>query len=199
MSQRLIGTLCILAFAAGSVFAQSREEITRGRADATIGGARVSIDYGRPELKGRSFSDLTSQLPADRMWRAGMNQVTTLSTDKPVSIGGTELPAGKYSLYVHVPESGDWSLVVNKDQGVALGEIFAQAPDNMKEEPWPYIGDYSEKIKDQEVVRTKMTKDSSSSAVDRFTIDLSNAGDLRMSWGDQSWRAKVEPRADGNR
>lgn len=190
MSQRLIGTLCAVALATGFVFAQGMD-MSRGEASATIGGAQVSIDYGRPELKGRSLSALLEQLPEERVWRAGMNQVTTLATDKPLSIGGKTVPAGKYSLYVHIPESGDWSLLVNRDLGVALGKIFAQAPDNLKEEPWPYLGNYTEEIKDEEVVRARMTKSSSGSSADRLEIDLSNDGTLTMSWGTESWSTKI--------
>ena len=41
------------------------------------------------------------QLPADRIWRAGENQVTTFTTEADVTIGGKTVPAGKYSVYVH--------------------------------------------------------------------------------------------------
>jgi hypothetical protein len=192
MSQRLITSLLIalsLSIMAGFAFAQGMD-MTRGEATATIGGSNVTIDYGQPSLKGRELSELLSKLPEERIWRAGMNQVTTLSTDKALSIGGTTVPAGKYSLYVHIPENGDWSLLVNKDQGVALGSFYAQAPDNLKEEPWPHLGTYNEKIKDQEVVRTKMTKASGGSE-DRLMIDLSDDGTLTMSWGTESWTAKI--------
>ena len=116
------------------------------------------------------------------------------SSDKAIAVGGTTLPAGKYSLYVHIPESGDWSLVVNKDMGIALVKIFAEAPDAMKEEPWPYITNYTDKIKDKEVGRTKMTKGSSESSEERLKIGLSNDGTLTMSWGTENWSTKIEPK-----
>ena len=45
------------------------------------------------------------------------------------------MKAGKYSLYVHVPESGKWALVLNSDLGQPLGEIWKEAPENLKNVP----------------------------------------------------------------
>ena len=36
-----------------------------------IQGKRVTVDYGRAELKGRALESLIAQLPDDRVWRAG--------------------------------------------------------------------------------------------------------------------------------
>ena len=146
-----VTTLAAL-FLAGSALAQA----PRGAAVTTVSGAKVSIDYGRPALKGRSLDELMKQLPADRIWRAGENQVTTLTTEGAVTIGGKKLPAGRYSVYVHAADKGEWSLVLNKDLGVPLGKIWAQAPDAMKNEPWPHYDSYQKEIGATEIVRTKM-------------------------------------------
>ena len=58
-------------------------------------------------MKGRKLDDLLAQLPADRIWRAGDNQVTTLTAESDILVGGAKVPAGKYSLYVLAPASGD--------------------------------------------------------------------------------------------
>ena len=56
----------------------------RGNTSATVGGKKVTVNYGRPALKGRKMDDLLKQLPEDRMWRAGENQVTILTTEGPI-------------------------------------------------------------------------------------------------------------------
>ncbi len=162
----------------------------RGAASATIGGHSVSIDYGRPSLKGRSFDELAKQLAADRMWRAGSEQVTTITCAGDVLVGGKKVPAGKYSLYVHAPAEGDHSLVLNKDLGVALGKIWAKAPADMKNEPWPHVDDYTAAIGSQEVVRVPLKKGAPKEPTDLFTITLdpTKAGaTLTLSWGERSW------------
>jgi hypothetical protein len=168
----------------------------RGQATAMVGGKAVTIDYGRPALKGRTIDALLSQLPEDRMWRAGENQVTTLTAAGPLLIAGKPVPAGTYSLYVHAPASGAWSLVLNTDKGVPLASIFPAAPPELKDAPWPHIRDYQKSIAATEVVRVPMTAGTVKQPVDLFTIDLAPAGtgaSVTFSWGDRSWSVPVQP------
>ncbi len=187
MTKRLAVFTALVGLAAIS-FAQDRQP--RGKAETMVHGKKVVIDYGRPALKGRSLDELMKNLPEDRFWRAGENQVTTLDTATDLKIGGMEIPAGKYSLYVYAPAEGNWSLCVNKDQGIALAKIFPQAPPEMAEEPWPRLDGYKKNIEGEEVARIPMTKKSGAS-VDVFTIDLS-ASALTLSWGGQAWEATIE-------
>jgi hypothetical protein len=169
----------------------------RGAASTSVGGKKVSVDYGRPALKGRSMDELLKQLPPDRMWRAGENQVTTLTTEGDVTIGGARVPAGKYSVYVHAGEGNAWSLVLNKDQGVPLGKIWAQAPENLKNEPWPHLGDYEKSARATAVVRANMTAAKADPA-DLFTVTLAPKGqsaDLTMQWGTQAFSVEIAPAA----
>jgi len=147
-------------------------------------------------LKGRDLDELMKQLPADRIWRAGVNQVSTLTTGTDLLVGGTKVPAGKYSLYVYAGEDGTWAFILNKDLGVPLGKIWDQAPDNMKNEPWPHLGDYTEAIKDQEIVRATMEKVAGAEPADVFTMSFTEQGegaDLTLVWGDQAWKVDVQP------
>jgi hypothetical protein len=188
--------VALIAVVSIGLVAAALAQDSRGAAAATIGGQKVEIDYGQPELKGRDLGELMKQLPADRIWRAGENQVSTLTTAGDLMIGGTKVPAGKYSVYVHAGESGAWSLILNKDLGVPLGKIWDGAPDNMKEEPWPHLGDYTEAIKDKEVVRAKMQKAGGAEPADLFTISFAEQGkgaDLMLAWGDKAWKVAVEP------
>src|SRR5262245_15067140 len=188
--------LVSLAAAVAVAGLASAADHPRGTATATVGGKKVSIDYGRPVLAGRSIDELTSKLPDDRMWRAGENQVTMLMTEGDIVLGGKKVPAGKYSVYVHAPASGDWSLALNSDQGIALGKIWSAAPDNVKNEPWPRLDGYSKNIASTEVARATMKPGKTTAPVDSFTMDLKPKGDaatLMMSWGDRTWSLDVTP------
>ncbi len=187
MTKRLAVFAALVGLAAIS-FAQDRQP--RGKAETMIHGKKVVIDYGRPALKGRSLDELMKNLPEDRFWRAGENQVTTLDTATDLKIGGKAIPAGKYSLYVYAPAEGNWSLCVNKDLGVELGKIYAEASPEMAKEPWPRLDGYQKNIEGEEVARIPMTKKSSETG-DVFTIDLS-ASALTMSWGGQAWEVGIE-------
>jgi Protein of unknown function (DUF2911) len=187
MMTKRIAMAAALAALAGVALAQQGQP--RGKAEATINGKKVVIDYGRPALKGRTLDALMKDLPEDRIWRAGENQVTTLDTQTALNIGGKPVPAGKYSLYVHAPAQGDWALVINKNLGIPLGEIWGEAPAEMKKEMWPRLDGYSKVAKD-EVARIPLKKATGAPA-DIFTISIKGDA-LTLSWGDTHWGTTIK-------
>ncbi len=174
--------------------AAAQEPGGRGTASLTLNGKKISVDYGNPSLKGRTFDDLAKQLPADRVWRAGSGAVTTMTSETALTIGGKMVPAGKYSLYVHCPVEGEYSLLVNKDLGQPLGKIWAAAPAAQANEPYPHF-EYQKEIGSQEVARIPMKKGTEAGG-DRFTISFKSLAPesalLLMSWGDRSWSLEIK-------
>jgi hypothetical protein len=166
----------------------------RGTATTMLAGKKITIDYGQPALKGRKFAELTKNLPGDRMWRAGSGIVTTLATEADLLVGGKKVPAGKYSVYVHCPESGSYSLVLNRDLGQPLGKLWAAAPASQANEPYPHF-EYAKEIADKEVARVPL-KQTSGSAADILTYSFKPSGNgtsLTIAWGDQAWAVEVQP------
>jgi hypothetical protein len=164
------------------------QAVPRDKTSTTIDGKKITIEYGRPALKGRSFDALMKQLPPDRMWRAGSGLVTLLHTETALSIGGEKIPAGKYSLYVHCPTDGSYALVINKDLGQPLGKIWSEAPADQKNDPYPSFA-YQKEIAGKELARVPMKK-TKGAAADVFTIKFKPAGKgavMLMAWGDHSW------------
>ncbi len=168
--------------------------VDRDTATVTIDGKTVSVEYGRPSFKAAvkegTFDDLLGKLPADRMWRAGADQVTTLTTEIDLTIGETQVPAGKYSLYVHCPEGGDYSLAINSVLGQPLGNVWKEAPADKKDLPWPHFK-YTEEIGDKEIARSTMKKQAAATEKpDLFTVALQpseGGATMTMTWGDQNW------------
>lgn len=187
----------VMAFALLGVVAVAQEQAPqRGSASATLGGKKVAVDYGRPTLKGRTLADLLKQLPDERIWRAGVNQVTTLTTETDLMIGDKKVPAGKYSLYMYLPEDGSRVLLVNTDLGVPLKQIFSGASEKMANEPWPHLGDYQKSIAAKEVARVPMKKEMVKAPADTFSITLTPAKDsalMTLAWGEESWSLDVKP------
>jgi DUF2911 family protein len=186
-----------VTMAAAAAVAQAQDKpAQRETATATFDGKKVAIEYGRPALKGRTLDALTAQLPPDRIWRAGENQVTTLTTDTDLMIGDKRVPAGHYSLYVHAPAQGAWSLVVNSDPGIPLKQIYAAAPPAVADALWPRLDGY-DKVKAKEVARIAMTSANPPAPAERFTIRLeppkNGASALTLAWGDKGWTTSVKP------
>ena len=92
-----------------TAFAQS----PRGSVEATVGAAQVSIEYGRPSLKGR---DMLGQATDGMVWRLGADASTTLTTSGDLDFAGTEIAAGSYSLFAKKMGDG-WTLLVNSQTG----------------------------------------------------------------------------------
>ncbi|HMG35362.1 MAG TPA: DUF2911 domain-containing protein [Blastocatellia bacterium] len=86
----------------------------RGTASATVKGAAIKIDYGRPSLKGR---DMLSQLSDGQVWRLGMNQATQIDSSKDLVVAGKPVAAGKYTLWLK-KSGGAWLLCFHPKTGV---------------------------------------------------------------------------------
>lgn len=78
------------------------------------GPARIAIDYGQPHLRGRSVIGMPGVVPWDSVWRTGANMSTQLSTEVDMTIGGTFVPRGVYTLF-SLPTRNGWKLVISKE------------------------------------------------------------------------------------
>jgi hypothetical protein len=76
-----------------------------------FGISNIELSYSRPGMKGRKiFGDL---VPFGSIWRTGANQATTISFGDDVTIGGTKIPAGKYTI-LSIPEKDNWTLIITR-------------------------------------------------------------------------------------
>jgi hypothetical protein len=79
---------------------------------ANVDGSAMSIEYGRPSMRGREiFGRL---VPYGDVWCPGADEATMLSTSRPLRIGPLAVPAGEYSLWI-LPTEGEWTLILNKE------------------------------------------------------------------------------------
>lgn len=81
---------------------------------ASVGGANVSVAYGRPARRGRQIAG--GVVPWNQVWRTGANNATAFRTDRDLMFGGTRVPAGSYTLF-SLPSRDNWLLIVNKQTG----------------------------------------------------------------------------------
>ena len=114
-------TLLALAFG-GTVVAQKTTQVHPGEAGSphvrtewTIDGASISVEYGRPYLKGRTPGKNVEPFEGQE-WRTGADEATTLKTDKPLRFGSLAVPGGTYTLYA-IAVKGQWQLVISRKTG----------------------------------------------------------------------------------
>lgn len=146
--------------------AQNKEDKSKrpsppGTAEVSLKGKTITIDYSRPSMRGRKI--MGELVPYDKVWRTGANEATTLTTPVDLNIGGTKVPAGKYTLWT-LPSAGTWKLIINKQTG-------------------QWGTNYDEK---QDFARVDMQKSELSAPVEQFTISFDKKGedtaDLVMKW-----------------
>lgn len=90
-----------------------------------VGGANVSVSYGRPSMRGRRI--MGQVVPYGQVWRTGANEATSFRTDGDVMIGGLRVPAGSYTLW-SVPGPDGWTLILNRQTG-QWGTVYDAAQD----------------------------------------------------------------------
>ncbi len=157
MNLRKALALMVCVLLAVSCFAQG----SRGKAELKAGAGIISIDYGRPVLKGR---DMLSKLSVGESWRMGSNQATVLTTPVDLTFGSIKVPKGAYSLFLKLAAPDNFVLVVNSQTG-----------------QWGLQHDAS-----KDVCSIPMKKEVLTSPVETFTIDLKEApkgGVFALSWG----------------
>jgi hypothetical protein len=160
--------LAIVALSTASLTAQKTTNIHPGkggsphvRTDWTVDGANISIEYGRPYLKGRTVGKDVA--PYGRIWRAGADEATTLKTDKALKFGNLSVPAGTYTLFA-LPGEKEWQLVISKQTG-------------------QWGTEYSE---GQDLGRVPMSVGKAKTAAEQVTWsvdDTPSGATLRLEWG----------------
>ena len=67
-------------------------------------GKTITVDYSSPRMRGRKiFGGL---VPYGQEWRAGANEATTFVPNVNVTVGGKDVPAGKYTIF-YTAERGE--------------------------------------------------------------------------------------------
>lgn len=83
-------------------------------AEGLINGAKISIHYSSPAVKGRTiWGDL---VPFGKVWRAGANEATIFETNEDIKVEGKDLPAGKYSFFI-IPGETQSTFIFNSETG----------------------------------------------------------------------------------
>jgi Protein of unknown function (DUF2911) len=88
-------------------------------------GKKVTVDYGAPSIRGRKI--MGELVPYGKVWRTGANEATGFVTDTELMVGGTKVPAGKYTIYT-LPGENSWQLIINKQTG-QWGTEYNEAQD----------------------------------------------------------------------
>ena len=126
-----------------------------------VGAANITIEYGRPFLKGRPEAQM---MPAGQPWRTGADAATTITTDKPLTFGSVTIAPGTYTINTE-PGATEWKLI--------LGKLSA---------PGQWGVPYQANL---EIGRVPMTLTKNAQSVEQVTISIDAGATpvLRVQWG----------------
>ena len=124
-------------------------------------GKTISVDYSSPRANGRKiFGGL---VPYGEIWRTGANEATTFVTTANLTVEGTDVPAGSYTIFT-LPEQNKWTLIINKHTG-----------------EWGIPYHYES----EELARVPMQVSTAPAPVEAFAISFDQSGGgctLQVSW-----------------
>ena len=133
----------------------------RDSSSIVINGKKISVNYGRPSMRGRPI--MGELVPYNKVWRTGANEATTLVTEADLELGGLTLPRGSYTLYT-LPSEQQWKLIINKQTG-QWGTVYNGTLD---------------------FARVSLKRQDTKNPVETFTISFrkngANGGILVMEW-----------------
>ncbi len=178
MARRMVAVAVIALAMVGSSVIQAQQKTTdmpgaggrtrtspHVKAEWSIDGATVTIEYGRPYLKGRPEADM---MPAGKEWRTGSDEATIITATRPIRIGTLTLAANTPHTINTVP-GASWELVIG-----TLGK------------PGQWGIPYNKAL---EVGRVPMTAGKTKAPVEQVTIhidDTAAGATLRIEWGSAS-------------
>ena len=178
--------LTVLLFAAIALIgfdtacAQNRAKSPRGEAATQIGDAWITVDYGRPILRGRqgifgSGDNYGAKLNAgSTVWRAGANKSTRFNTEADLMFGDQKLPAGEYSVFIDLKPQ-QWTLIFSSHAAKESG----RGSD-------PGIWGSYNYSSDKDVIRVPMSVSTVDMSIDQFTVGFfdvsSSGGSLGIFW-----------------
>ncbi len=138
----------------------------RDTVEATVAGAEVMVDYGRPSKRGRDIFGRV--VPFGEVWRTGANAATQFRISRAVRVGEQTIPVGMYTLF-SLPTAEGATLIVNRQTG-----------------QWGTAYDAS-----QDLVHLPLQVEQLGEPVETFTIAVEpgegRSGTLVLSWDYTRW------------
>ena len=142
---------------------QTLQPSPSAKIEQVVGLTNVTIDYSRPAKSDRKI--MGELVPMGEIWRAGANENSTLSFSDPVKVGGKNLDAGTYSLFIR--------------PGKSMWEVFFYTETDNWGLPEKWNTESIAVVVETEIIQLKNT-------IESFTISLddlyNNGANINIKW-----------------
>ena len=158
--QLAIVLFCISAMAVAQISQPPSGDNQKSEVTQWIGLVKVSINYSSPDVHGPNGEDRKGKIWGGIVhygyidqgygtskaapWRAGANENTTISFSHDVKIGGKDVKAGKYGLFLDVEKDGPWTWILSKDANSWGSYFFNPDLDVVRVQASPQDCEYTE-------------------------------------------------------
>jgi len=126
--------------------------------DYKISDKTVKVVYSRPQLNDRALESLA---PNGKQWRLGANEAAEITFYKDMTVGGSAIKAGTYTLSA-IPGEKEWTFIFSSDLNVWGSYFYNEAND---------------------VARVKGTVSMGDDSLEAFTITFDKKGNMHFGWG----------------
>ena len=161
-------TVLVVVVLAAFLYFSTRTLSPSGKAELTSGDVTVIVTYNRPSVRDRVIfgsADQGALQPYGQYWRLGANTATAIQFNRDILFNGSPVEAGTYRMYA-IPGENAFEVVLNTQ----VGESGSNPPDE-----------------GNDVLRTSVSTQRTSSPVETFTISLTPEGsgmDMVFEWAD---------------
>ena len=107
-----------------------------------VAGARIEIVYRRPVARGRSL--FGALVPWGGVWSPSADSAPRLTVSTPITINGSALPAGTYTLWA-IPDSVSWTIIFNGTPA-AFHLRYPEGHDVLRVQATPVRGEHVETL-----------------------------------------------------
>ena len=152
---------------------QTLQPSPSAKIEQVVGLTNVTIDYSRPAKRDRKI--MGELVPMGEIWRAGANENSTLSFSDPVKVGGKNLDAGTYSLFIR--------------PGKSMWEVFFYTETDNWGLPEKWNTESIAVVVETEIIQLKNT-------IESFTISLddlyNNGANINIKWENTKVSVPIE-------
>ncbi len=112
-----------------------------GSVSQTVATTEIVVTYDRPVARGRElFGGIVAY---GEIWNPGANDATKISISRPITINGSPLEAGSYSIWA-IPDPNEWTVIFSRAADVYHTPYPGEEHDALRLMVAPRQGDHME-------------------------------------------------------
>ena len=142
VSRRLALAVALVMSGAQSLCAQVIRPSQAAALMQWVGAAKIDISYHRPVARGREL--FGALVPYGKVWSPSADSAAVFKTTRPLSVNGSALAAGSYSIWT-IPGATEWTIIFSSID-VVHHMFYPEGKDAMRVTAVPRTGDHLETL-----------------------------------------------------